>query len=172
MGMKNTPFTNGIEVSAEVVERAAPAAADSRTALRLMTLLIEHMDVDAEAMERAAREGDITATALADVLVRKYGIAFRAAHDAVAKMVSSGASLQDILGIRIDPADVVLDPRAVVEAAVAGGGPAPASLARQLDTLRTSAASHLQRIRERRAKESAAAERLRKESDRILAEAK
>lgn len=172
MGMKNTPFTNGIEVSADVVERAGPAAADTSTALRLMTLLVDHMEVDSDVMERAAREGDITATALADVLVRKYGIAFRAAHDAVAKMVSTGTSLQDTLGIRIDPADVALDPRAVVEAAVAGGGPAPASVARQLETLRASASLHRRRIDARRTKDAGATELLRKEIDRILAEAK
>lgn len=170
IGMKNTPFTNGIEVSAEVVERATPAASDTSTALRLMTLLIENMDVHTDVMEQAARAGDITATALADVLVRKYGIAFRTAHDAVGKMVSSGVSLQESLGVPIDPADVALDPRTVVESAVAGGGPAPSSVARQLDALRASAVNHRRRIDVRRAKDAAAATLLRNEIDRILKE--
>jgi argininosuccinate lyase len=193
MGLKNTPFTNGIEVSAEVVERAAPAAADTSTALRLMGLLIDHMETDTAAMERAARAGDITATALTDVLVRNYGVAFRTAHEAVSRLVSSGtdrtrpadvaAELRRILdadgALRPDDADsadgivadiaAALDPRAVVAAAVAGGGPAPSSLARQLDALQTSADGQRQRLNARKTTETAAAERLRKEVDRILA---
>jgi len=179
MGMKNTPFGNGIEVSAEVVERAAPAAADTSTALRLMALLIEHIEVDLPSMACAARAGDITATALTDVLVRKCRVAFRTAHYAVSKLVSSdiprasardvAAYLQRILDVRIDASDVAaaLDARAVVDAAAFGGGPAASSLARQLDALRASASTHRRRIDARRTTEAAAAERLRKEIDRI-----
>jgi argininosuccinate lyase len=183
MGMKNTPFSNAIEVSAEVVERAAPAAADTSTALRLTTLLLEHIEVDAAVMESAARAGDITATALADLLARKGGVAFRAAHDAVSRLVTSdtdrtrpaevAAYLRRLLDVRLADADVAaaLDPRKVVDAAMAGGGPAPSSLARQLETLHSSAAEQRRRIDARRAKEAAAAERLRNEIDRVLSEA-
>jgi argininosuccinate lyase len=162
MGMKNTPYTNGIEVSAEVVGRAAPAAADTSAALRLMALLIEHMETDPAAMERAAGAGDITATALTDTLVRKAGIPFRAAHDAVARFVSTGAALP----FAVDPAD--LDPRAVVTAATAGGGPAPSSLERQHEALQQSTAHHRERIASRRRIETAAAAQLRREVDRLV----
>ena len=178
MGMKNTPFGNGIEVSAEVVERAAPAAADTTTALRLMALLVEHMEVDAAAMERAACANDITATALADLLVRKYGVPFRNAHDAVAVLVSSDVDRTNaeevaaFLGGRasrppggrdgrppLDAADVAaaLDPRASVDT----------SLPRQLDALQSSTAHRRRRLDDRRATEDKAAQQLREETDRI-----
>ncbi|MBM3780000.1 MAG: argininosuccinate lyase, partial [Acidimicrobiia bacterium] len=89
VGMKNTPFANGIEVSSDVVEHAPRAAADTSTALQLMTLLMRHVTVDAGRLEAAAGSGDITATALADALVRSAGVAFRAAHEAVAGLVTA-----------------------------------------------------------------------------------
>lgn len=180
--MKNTPFGNGIEVSA-VVERAVAAAADTATALQLATLLLGHMEVDVAALERAARTGDITATALADALVRRHGIAFRAAHEAVAALVSSGvdrtrpavvaAELQRVLDRPVDPADVAmaLDPRAAAAAAAFGGGPAAVSLARQHDGLAASLSEQRGRLARITSRDAAARRRLRGEIDLLLGEA-
>lgn len=145
-GMKNTPFTNNIEVSADVVARATPAAQDTRTALQLLTLLIDHMQVDVAAMERAAQADDITATALADQLVRESHLPFREAHEKVARMVAEEKA-------------AALDPRSVVEAAKFGGGPGA-------DT-RVSIAPHHARLDARRRNDAAAAARLRSEIERI-----
>jgi argininosuccinate lyase len=181
-GLKNTPFGNGIEVSM-VVERALAAATDTATALELTTLLIRHMEVDVAAFERATEAGDITATALADALVRRHGIAFRAAHEAVAALVSSGvertrpaavaAYLQRALDRAIDPADVAvaLDPRAAAAAAAFGGGPAAVSLARQHEALQGSLSDQRARIGRIAARDAAARQRLRAEIDRLLTEA-
>ncbi|HYM47850.1 MAG TPA: argininosuccinate lyase, partial [Burkholderiaceae bacterium] len=49
------------------------------------------VEVDANAMRRAAEEGYSTATDLADYLVKK-GVPFRDAHEAVARAVKSAAS--------------------------------------------------------------------------------
>src|SRR5262249_6295269 len=54
--------------------------------LRVFSGMMDGLSVDAEAMRRAAAEGFATATDLADYLVRK-GLAFRDAHEAVARAV-------------------------------------------------------------------------------------
>jgi argininosuccinate lyase len=67
--------------------------------LRAFSEMLPGVEVDAEAMRRAAEEGYSTATDLADYLVRK-GVAFRDAHEAVARAVKSAAvrnvSLSDL----------------------------------------------------------------------------
>ena len=54
--------------------------------LHVFTGMVDGISVDAEAMRRAAAEGFATATDLADYLVKK-GVAFRDAHEAVARAV-------------------------------------------------------------------------------------
>jgi argininosuccinate lyase len=54
--------------------------------LRAFADMVPGIEVDAEAMRRAAEEGYATATDLADYLVKK-GVAFRDAHEAVAQAV-------------------------------------------------------------------------------------
>jgi len=58
--------------------------------LRAFAEMIPGIEVDATAMRRAAEEGYSTATDLADYLVRK-GLAFRDAHEAVARVVRRAA---------------------------------------------------------------------------------
>src|SRR5438309_251667 len=75
-------------------------AADTlRDTLAVFAELIAGLRVDAAAMRAAAEEGFATATDLADYLVRK-GIAFRDAHEAVARAVrfaeESGRGLQQL----------------------------------------------------------------------------
>lgn len=59
--------------------------------LRAFSEMLPGIEVDAEAMRRAAEEGYSTATDLADYLVRK-GVAFRDAHEAVAHAVKFAAN--------------------------------------------------------------------------------
>ncbi|MBA2546863.1 MAG: argininosuccinate lyase [Burkholderiaceae bacterium] len=59
--------------------------------LRAFSEMLPGIEVDAEAMRRAAEEGYSTATDLADYLVGK-GVAFRDAHEAVARAVKFAAS--------------------------------------------------------------------------------
>jgi argininosuccinate lyase len=54
--------------------------------LAVFTAMLEGLEVNADAMRDAARQGHATATDLADYLVRK-GLPFREAHEAVAKAV-------------------------------------------------------------------------------------
>jgi argininosuccinate lyase len=90
------------------------------TSLRVMTGLVETLTVDAERMREAAGEGYMTATAVADALVRR-GIPFRAAHHVVGALVA--AAEKDAIGL-----DAVSD--AAVAAALAGSDdPTAAALA-------------------------------------------
>jgi argininosuccinate lyase len=156
MGLKNTPYTNSVEVSSEVSAHIYPALASTRKALRLMTLLVAHVEVQPERMRGFLRGADTTMTALADFLVARHGLAFRAAHDAVSALVArkadgtelspaaAKAGLDEILRTSahapaLDEAELarVLDPDLCVRAASSGGGPAPDTVREQLDELAT-----------------------------------
>jgi len=159
MGLKSTPFTNSVEVSSEVSAHVYPALASTHKALRLMTLLVGHLEVQPARMRAFLDGADTTMTALADHLVARHGLAFRAAHDAVSALVAAKpdgaalspaeakAGLEVILGARagapaLDEAALAhaLDPVRCAHAATGGGGPAPSAVCAQLDAL---AAEHL-----------------------------
>lgn len=67
--------------------------------LRMMALVMRHLQVNREALEREARSGYLNATDLADYLTRK-GVPFRRAHDLVGKIVryalGEGRELNDL----------------------------------------------------------------------------
>ena len=66
------------------------AAATLEASLAVMAGMVETLTVDRERMRAAAGEGYTTATAVADALVRR-GVAFRAAHHVVGKLVAEAA---------------------------------------------------------------------------------
>jgi argininosuccinate lyase len=63
------------------------AFATLEASLAVMSGMLETLAVDRDAMRRAAEEGYITATAVADALVRR-GVPFRVAHHVVGRLVS------------------------------------------------------------------------------------
>ena len=91
------------------------AAATLEASLDVMSGLVATLSVDARAMEHAAAEGFITATAVADALVRR-GVPFRVAHHLVGRLVATAeqagvglqalddASIQAVLGQADDAA--------------------------------------------------------------------
>jgi len=187
-GLKNTPFTNSVEVSGEVGARGESAAADTRTALQLLTLLVDQLIVNENVASASAATGDITATALADTIVRETGLSFRLAHDAVSEIVAAATgsaapeeiteklerSLKARSGKRVklgvDTIRTVLDPLTALQQMSFGGGPAETAVEQQIDGLRATASSHRQRVTGHRAAQAAAAERLRAEVQRIRKE--
>jgi len=111
--------------------------------LRAFSEMVPGIEVDAAAMRRAALQGYSTATDLADYLVRR-GVAFRDAHEAVARAVrlaaERGCALSDLplaelraLAPQVD-ADVfqVLTVEGSVAARNHIGGTAPAQVAAQV----------------------------------------
>lgn len=155
MAFKNTPFSNGIEVGAESFQAAWPALRSVRKAVRLMTLLLQGIEVRPERMSWFLAGAETTMTALADLLVARWGLAFRTAHDAVGTLLrdlpADAAKDAEILSSRLEAilASAMPDPprldREAVKAVLApshsmasaryGGGPAPESVRRQLASL-------------------------------------
>lgn len=154
MGMKNTPFSNGVEVSAEATAHVWPALDAIEKATRLTRLLVENIEVNPARMRRFLDGADVTMTALADGLVAQHGLAFRTAHTAVGRLArvlpagdelsSAGARrlleeiLRDLTGQPLALSDGLLealDAEKSLLAARHGGGPAPSSVAAQLARL-------------------------------------
>lgn len=112
--------------------------------LQALLGLVGHIAVDAAAMRRAAQEGFITATDLADYLVRK-GEPFRDAHGAVGRVVAHAVEQgQSLDALSLQTLRVLAGPRIeadvfdvlAVEGSVAArdhfGGTAPEAVARAI----------------------------------------
>ncbi len=155
-GMKNTPFTNGVEVGSEATAHLWGACSSLEKAVRLTHLLVANLELNEDRMLSFFDGAGITMTALADVLVDRHGLAFRTAHDIVGRMVREldeatvkatsreiacrlPTIVDDLAGrsIRLTATEIeeILDVEACVERARHGGGPAPATVRAQLAAL-------------------------------------
>ncbi len=129
-----------------------------------------------------------TMTAVADLLVARYGVAFRAAHDSVSRMVNQypeippagkmGPILERIvaevanLALHLDEAELAmaLDPVHTALAANYGGGPGPAAVRSQArSTVRRTGAIE-RRLKARRKNLRDAQQKLRAAADEIIAQ--
>lgn len=154
LGLKNTPFSNSVEVSAAGTSHVWPALDGIGKAVGLTRLLVEAVEVRPQRMRGFLQGSGVTMTALADHLVARHGLAFRTAHEAVARMVGElpkgvdprpeevRGRLEEILreatGRSIplgEDLQEALDPEAAMRATAHGGGPAPATVADQLARL-------------------------------------
>ncbi|MCE5338610.1 MAG: argininosuccinate lyase [Methanomicrobiaceae archaeon] len=119
----------------------------ARQSIPLLAGMIGSATFTTERMAAEAGRGFATATELADVLVRDYGLPFRTAHRIVGRAVRHGsldlATLEGAareaadlsvveLGVTQERIDEVLDPRHAVAVRSIVGGPAPAAVAAQL----------------------------------------
>lgn len=159
LGMKNTPFSNSVEVSGEATAHVWPALEALRTAVRLTDLLVSSLEARPERMREMLERSQAAMTALANLLVARHGLAFRTAHEAVARLIVElegegegsrapkpqaikarlEAIVEDAAGrsIHLDASEIeqALDPRSCVEAARYGGGPAIEEVQLQLRDL-------------------------------------
>lgn len=127
--MKSTPFTNTIEVGTEAVRSAWSGLHAVANSVRLAQVLASGAAPAPARMRHRAEEGLVTATALANRLVRD-GMPFRTAHHAVGTAVRRAlergqptiACLELPDGITVDLSDVP-SLGAVVSALDRGGGP-------------------------------------------------
>ena len=154
-GLKNTPYSNTVEVSSEATAHLWPALTAAETAMRLTALMLRHAVIDGERMRDFLDREETTMTAVADHLVARHGLPFRTAHEAVGRLLRESppggiwtagavrAGLEAILpavagrSIALDEMELgqALDPAACVHAACQGGGPAPAAVRGQLARL-------------------------------------
>ncbi len=153
-GLKNTPYSNSIEAGAEATAHLWPALDALEKAVCLTRLLVENVEVRPLRMRSFLHGTGALMTAVADHLVHCHGLAFRTAHDAVGKLVRdlpAGTEpspeevrerlegiLLEVAGRPVSLGDGLreaLDPDAVVRAAAHGGGPAPDTVAGQLERI-------------------------------------
>ena len=85
--LHNTPFTDVNDAEGEVQVAGYAAFEAGSRALRLLAGFIRAARVDEARVRRHIDESCITATELADSLVRAEGISFRQAHEVVSRLV-------------------------------------------------------------------------------------
>ena len=143
--MHAKPFTNSISVGTEAVGHVWNALQSITEALILVRLVIAGAQPQQAAMLQRANEGYTPATEFANRLVTETGMPFRSAHHTVGSLINDAIQhKQEPLHRRVarwrEEAGVSvsldgLDPAAVAEASVYGGGPGLASLESCLRTL-------------------------------------
>jgi len=187
-GMKNVSFNNTVEVSAEAAGHIWPAVKGLRHAIQLAALLIERIEVYPAKMREFLADKQTTMTAVADLLVARYGVAFRAAHDSVSRMVNQypeippagkmGPILERIvaevanLALHLDEAELAmaLDPVHTALAANYGGGPGPAAVRSQVRSTIRRTGTLERRLKARRKNLHDAQQKLRAAADEIIAQ--
>lgn len=149
-----------------------------RSSVRMARGMISTMKVKKENMKLLSEKGFMTATELADTIVRTTGIPFRTAHHIVGAVARSGKtpSLPDLDAISmkliheklsargLSEKDITeaLDPAANIRKRAITGGPAPKETKRQLVAIRKKLGSVAGDIRGIRKKVNAASEKLEK----------
>jgi argininosuccinate lyase len=156
----------------------------ARRSVPLLSGMVGTASFGTERMAAEAGRGFSTATELADVLVREYGLPFRTAHRIVGRAVRHGsldlatveaaareaASLSVTeRGLTQEKIDSVLDPAHAVAVRSIIGGPAPAAVAVQLSEQRELLARDAAWAEETDAALSNAFEHLILESRRLVA---
>lgn len=120
-----TPFTNSIEIGTDGVAAVWPGLAGTTDAIRLSQVVVSGARPRAELMAAGAQTNFVTATAIANQLVRR-GVAFRTAHRqvgaAVRTAVAQGKTELDLPG-HPDLTRASAAPGAVAKSYRHGGGP-------------------------------------------------
>jgi argininosuccinate lyase len=94
--MHGTPFTNSVAVGTESVKPLWPALAELTDAITLVRLVVAAARPRPERMARSGALGHVTASIVADELVRRRELDFRSAHGLVGRALSAGETLLEI----------------------------------------------------------------------------
>jgi argininosuccinate lyase len=137
--------TNDVEDQVFVPVMRACEAAES--VLRLLDSVLQTATWNTEILDERAAQGNMTTTAVADGLVREFGLPFRSAHTVLSRLVSRGvlidaanlaATVREVTGQPLEIAqDWVgrqLDAREFVEQRAIAGGPARVAMDRSIAT--------------------------------------
>ncbi|WP_238590696.1 argininosuccinate lyase [Paenibacillus beijingensis] len=148
----NTPFGDIVDTEDDMQPYAWKSAASLEAVYRLLTRVIESLDVNADVLLERARRSFAPVTELADTLVRAERLSFRTAHAIVSRAVSEltaqGASVDRLtlglvneaaagiigrpLQLKESELRLALDPIHFVRIRSVRGGPAPAEIGRAL----------------------------------------
>ncbi|WP_369359704.1 argininosuccinate lyase [Streptomyces sp. cg2] len=171
--MKSTPFTNSIEVGTDAVSGAWAALATVRDSVLLAQVLASGARPAESRMAQRADEGFVTATVVANRLVRQ-GVPFRTAHHvvgaAVREAVEAGQARLTRLklpeGVQADEQAALPSLAEVVAEHRYGGG--PGAFDASFDAMRGRLAEHTDWLRLRRAQWAAAERDLEKAVAEII----
>ncbi len=145
--LKGTPLTY-VKDMQEDKEVVFDAVDNFSLSIAAMTGMIETLTINTDIMAAAADKGHITATDLADCLVRVLNIPFRRAHKITGRLVAMAdeknvqlkqLSLGDMQGIEPGITDEVYDvlaPGAALNSRTSYGGTAPGNVKAQIKTAR------------------------------------
>ncbi len=166
--MKALPQSYNLDMQ-DLTSMLWDAVDQTRDSVRAISKLMGAIEPKPDVMRKRAEEGFAAATELADVLVRRAGLAFREAHAVVGRMIAKavkegksqqalgvedlqGAS-QKVLGkgiqISVEEFRGALDFDKCVEAKVLSGGPAPKAIKAQLNGLKKVTKKHEKIMRTR-----------------------
>ncbi len=146
MTLKGLPLSYNRDLQ-EDKECVFDAAAQASSSLEVLRLCVDTARVHGEAMERAAEQGWVSATALAEVLARR-GVSFHRAHQIVGGIVLASvkagkrpsdwtlADLREFAPELDEQARLALAPRAALENHNLPGGTAPRRVAEALASAR------------------------------------
>ncbi len=146
--LHNTPFGDMVDSEEQLQPYLYNAVTCAVRVLSLLTVNFATMEIQKDLMCKRAGEGFITATELADTLVREKGLSFRESHRITSTIIRAlhargltqedlhAELLQELLGgdTPVDEALIrkALDPGHFVKIRGATGGPAPSELLRML----------------------------------------
>ena len=143
--LHNTPFGDIVDSEDDLQPLVFMMFEDARRALQLLAASLEKAQFDTARMRAEAGRHFLTATELADTLVREGNLSFREAHQLVSQAVKSNpetdtpARIVDEL-LRLAPGVVgrdallaAVDPQKFVERRAIAGGPAAPALGPQLE---------------------------------------
>lgn len=159
--LHNTPFGDIVDVEDDIQPLVFNLFRDSLRPLKLLAGALRTARFDRDNLEAKAAQGGITLTELADTLVRREGISFRAAHAVAARMSAEfgppsetslsealGRASESVTGRRIEYSEEELRrflcPHNFVETRSLPGGPAPVETRRAVAQARERSASDRQ----------------------------
>jgi argininosuccinate lyase len=150
----NTPFGDIVDSEDDLQPLVFSVFADAERALRLFAGVMTNAEVDCERLARLANDSFLTVTELADLLVRGENLSFRAAHHLVSEAVrivgtvySADRMVEEVehlapavlghpLSVSRQELRRALDADNFVRVRAVAGGPAPESVAAQIETAR------------------------------------
>lgn len=186
--MHNTPFADMNDAEDPIQVVGFDAFKKACSCLKLVTGFTAGLQVDHTKVKQHIEESFVTITELADSLVRKEGLSFRAAHEVASLLVKDLIAQEKTLKhvdydrfsdyfeqvtkrqptISHEQLLEVLDPAYFIKVRDCQGGPAPEALSASLDKYRIQLAAHKDTIRELMMQEEKAAEQLQTELIRMM----
>jgi argininosuccinate lyase len=161
LAVHNTPFGDVVDTEDDLQPLVFTMFRDAARAVRLVAAALSGAELDTARMAERARQGWITATELADTLVREQGVPFKAGHAIAARLVARGSGASDlrlsaalreisteVLGrpVELDDAALalILSPQHFVGVRTMPGGPAPSETARAIAASLTTLAADVE----------------------------